>query len=199
MVTGFSYTGLSTRIFAAQHPDEVVGMVLVDPAIEYDAQLYDENIKKQQQAAIGMFQGFTLLARAGIVRWMGPENMAPYAPFFPEEVHQPDVYFTFVAGPDWWQTSTLEFIANETVLENVAEFGPIAEDLPLIIIGAEYVSAPDDGFGDLTAERAEKLREIAGRSSQGSYVLAEGSSHGIPFERPDVVVEVIHEVVAMVR
>ena len=167
VVTGFSYTGLSTRIFAAQHPDEVVGMVLVDPAIEYDVQLYDENIKKQQQAAIGMFQGFTLLARAGIVRFMGPENMAPYAPFFPEDVYQPDVYFTFVAAPQWWQTSTLEFIANEMVLEDVAELGPIAADLPLVIIGAEYVGGPDDGFAELTAQRAEKLQEIAGRSSQG--------------------------------
>ena len=194
---GFSYTGLSTRLFAAQHPD-VVGMVLVDPTTEFDNDLMDETLRAQQQSTIGVFQFFGLLAQVGAVRIMDPMSMAPSAPFIPENAVAPENYYSFVAEAMWWETSTKEFAnrLNDEVLANVRDNGAIQE-MPLVIIGAETVDEAG-GFEELNAQHLAKLQELAGRSSQGDYVLAENSTHEVPSDRPDVVIAAIEQVIGAV-
>lgn len=56
-------------------------MVLVDPATEFSNELMGDTLKGQQQTTVGIFQMFGLAARLGIVRFLDPREMAPYAPF----------------------------------------------------------------------------------------------------------------------
>lgn len=105
VVVGFSAAGLSARLLAAQHPEEVAGMVLIDPATEFDNELLGDELMRQQQRAVGTFQTFGLAARLGLVRFLDPREMAPYAPFISQDPAQPDVYYSFVSEPQWWQTS----------------------------------------------------------------------------------------------
>lgn len=200
VIVGFSYTGLSSRLFAQHHPDEVVGMVLVDPATEFDNELMDEVLSQQQRATVGVFQTFRMLAQLGVVRWLDPREMAPYAPFIPQDAAQPDIYYSFIAEPEWWETSTQEFVSrlNDETLDNVRTSGEIP-DIPLVIIGAETVGGEDDGFEAYAAAHLEHLQELATRSSKGEFILAEGSTHEVPRDRPDLVVKAILRVVEQVR
>ena len=197
IITGFSYTGLSSRLFAAQNPAEVAGMVLVDPATEFDNELMDEELMRQQRSAVGIFQALGLAARMGLVRLLDPHEMAPYAPFIPENAAQPDIYYSFISEPQWWQTSQKEFVArlSDETLAYVRDNGKI-RDIPLVIIGAEMVRGEGrDGFEAYTEAHLKRLEELAGRSSQGIFMLAENSSHEVPRDRPEVVIEAVQQVI----
>jgi pimeloyl-ACP methyl ester carboxylesterase len=200
VVVGFSHAGLSTRLFAAQHAEDVVGMVLIDPATEFDNELMDETVRKQQRSTVGIFQTAGLAARLGIVRLLDPREMAPYAPFIAQNPTQPDIYYSFVSEPTWWQTSAKEFTSrlSDATLEYVHANGQIP-NIPVIIIGAKTASASGDGGEAASEARLSRLNELAERSSQGHFVLAEDSSHEIPRERPDLVVAAIQQVLEETR
>jgi len=197
IMTGFSYTGLSSRLFSAQNPDEVVGLVLVDPTTEFDNELMDETLMRQQRSAIGAYQLFGLAARVGLVRFLNPKEMAPYAPFIPENALEPDIYYSFLTEPLWWQTSQKEFVSrlNDEVLADIRDNGTI-RDIPTVVIGSDTI---DEGFEALQEGHRAHLQEIASRSSQGEFVLAEGSSHEVPTDRPDVIIVAITKVVTGAR
>ena len=74
----------------------------------------------------------------------------------------------------------------------IASFG----DLPLIVIG---IGLPNPGFGP-EAEAfqqfwIEQNRELATKSTDGRFVLAEESSHYLHEDAPDVVLDAIRQMV----
>lgn len=195
-LVGFSSSGLSARLYAAAHPDEVAGLVLIDPATEFDNELLGAEGMRQQRAAAGMFGAFEAASRIGLVRALDPREIAPYAPFIAQDPAQPDVYFSFVSEPRWWATSRAEFEArlSDEVLAHVKNNGAIP-DIPVVVVAAEASS----GNLELDAARRERLQELAERSTQKRFTLAEGSSHDVVSERPELVVEAILEVVDSAR
>ncbi len=195
LVVGFSHAALSTRVYAAKHPGEVVGMVLIDPATEFDNELMDEALRQQQQSTVDIFQVLGLAARIGLIRLLDPREMAPYAPFIAQNPTHPDIYYSFVTEPTWWQTSAKEFSSRlrDATLESVHANGQIPH-IPVIIIGAKGVPAQGDGGGAFSEARLIRLRELAERSSQGRFILAENSSHEVPRDRPDLIVAAVQQV-----
>ena len=194
VVVGFSHAGLVARIYAAQHPEDVVGLVLIDPATEFDNDLIDEALRKQQQATVGMFQALGIAANVGLIRLLDPREMAPHAPFIAQHPTQPEVYYSFVSQPTWWQTSTKEFSSRlrDATFEDVQIKGQLP-NIPITIIGAETVTEQRDG-GAFSEARLARLRELAERSSQGHFILAEHSSHEVLRDRPDLIVAAIQQV-----
>jgi pimeloyl-ACP methyl ester carboxylesterase len=198
LLVGFSHAGLAGRIFAAQHAAQMAGLVLVDPATEFDNELLGPELVRQQQSALGIFNGFSLLARLGVLRLIGPENMAGSAPFIAEEPANPDLYYAFVADPQWWETSTQEFASrlDEENLEQVRRLGRIPE-IPLVIIGSDTLDTAG-GAADaqaLQAARHQVMQGLAEQSAQGEFIVAEGSTHNVLVDRPDVVVHVVETMV----
>lgn len=193
VLVAFSHSGLANRLFAAQHPDLVAGMVLVDPATEYDNEIMSAELLQQQRSAVGIFQGFTLAARLGLVRLLGAQSMAGYAPFIATQSASPEIYYTFVADPKWWETSTQEFVSrlDDTHLARVRDHGQI-QDIPLIIIGAATIdSTGNPVIQELQSARNERLRTLAAQSSKGEFIVAEESTHNVLTDRPDVVIDAI--------
>jgi pimeloyl-ACP methyl ester carboxylesterase len=196
LLVAFSHAGLADRIFTAQHSDEVVGLVLIDPATEFDNEIMSDELMQQQQAAVGMINGFGFAAKIGILRLIGTENMADSAPFIGTDPANPDVYYSFIAQPQWWATSSQEFQSslNDDHLAMVREHGQIP-NIPLIIIGSDVLDTTGNvAMAGLQASRHEKLQTLAAQSSQGDFVIAEGSTHSILSERPDVVLTAIAKI-----
>lgn len=194
VLVGFSHAGLADRIFAAQHVEQMAGLILIDPATEFDNEIMSPELMQQQNAAVGMFNGFGLAAKFGLLHLIGTENMADSAPFIAGNPVNPDLYYSFIAAPQWWQTSAQEFVSslNDDHLAMVREQGTIQADLPLILIGSDKLDTTGNAAMDgLQAARYEKLRALAAESTQGEFLIAEGSTHNIPNERPDVVVNAI--------
>jgi pimeloyl-ACP methyl ester carboxylesterase len=196
LLVGFSHAGLADRIFAAQHTDLLTGLVLIDPATEFDNQIMSTDLMKQQQAAAGMFKGFQMVAQFGVLRVMGTQNMAGYAPFIGTDPANPDVYYTFVAAPQWWATSAQEFESslNDAHLQMVREHGEIP-NIPLVIIGSDVLDTNGNAaIEGLQAARHEVLRELAAQSTYGTFIIADGSTHNVLNDRPDVVLDAIETI-----
>ncbi len=197
VLVGFSHAGLADRIFAAQHADDMAGMVLIDPATEFDNEIMSAELMQQQKAAVNMFSGFEFMARVGLLRGIGTANMADSAPFIGTDPADPDVYYTFIAAPQWWVTSGQEFSShlNDDHLAMVRDNGAI-QNIPLIIIGSDILNTTGNTAVDgLQAARHEKLQTLAAQSSQGEFIIAEGSTHNVLSDRPDMVITAIESVV----
>lgn len=193
VLVSFSHAGLAARLFAAQHADQLAGMVLVDPATEFDNEIMSADLMKQQQAAFGMFKGFGFMANLGLLRMIGTENMAGSAPFIGTNPANPEIYYTFIANPQWWETSSQEFVShlNDDHLAMVRENGTIP-NIPLIIIGSDMLDTTGNTAMDgLQAARHEVLNELAVQSNQGEFIIAQGSTHNVTHDRPDVVIAAI--------
>lgn len=198
VLVGFSHAGLADRRFAAQYADQMAGMVLIDPASEYDNEIMGAKLLQQQRAAVGIFKGFGFMARIGLLRLLGTENMAGSAPFIATEAAAPEVYYTFIADPQWWETSTQEFESrlNDGYLELVREQGQIP-DIPFVIIGSDVLeTSGNDAVDGLQAARQEALSALAAGSTKGEFIIAEGSTHNILLDRPDVVLDAVKSVLA---
>ena len=201
LLVGFSHAGLAGRIFAAQHADQMAGMVLIDPATEFDNEIMSAELMQQQQAAVGMFKGFGFMAKIGLLRLIGTENMAGSAPFIGTDPVDPELYYSFIAAPQWWETSAQEFVShlNDDNLAMVRDLGSIP-DIPLVIIGSDTLDTSGSAALDgLQAARHEKLSALAAQSAQGEFVIAEGSTHNVPADRPDVILDAIEATVAASR
>ncbi len=197
VLVSFSHAGLAARLFAAQHSDELAGLVLIDPATEFDNEIMSDDLMRQQQSAVGMFNGFGFAAKIGLLRLLGTENMAGSAPFIGTDPATPDVYYTFISDPQWWETSSQEFAShlNDEHLAMVRDNGVIT-NIPLIIIGSDVLDTTGNAaMAGLQEARHNVLSDLAAQSTQGKFIVAEGSTHNILSDRPDVVLDAIESVV----
>ncbi|MBX2997441.1 MAG: alpha/beta hydrolase [Caldilineaceae bacterium] len=195
LLVGFSHAGLANRLFAAQHADEMAGLILVDPATEYDNEILGAEMLQQQRGAVGLFKSFGLLARLGLIRLLGPEGMAGYAPFIATAAADPKVYYTFVANPQWWDTSVQEFESrlNDANLTLVRAQGQIP-NIPLIIIASDTLEVGGNMADSMQAARHERMSLIAAQSTHGEFIVAEDSTHNVLIDRPDVVIQAIRSI-----
>jgi pimeloyl-ACP methyl ester carboxylesterase len=190
VLAGLSWGAYPARRFADQHPHAVAGLVLIDPAHEDDADILPEDVRAQQAALPNIYRGFATAARLGVLRAVGPREMAAQAPFIAADVPAAtaDLYYTAVADVRWWETSLAELAAQE---QNAAQMRALADPgtLPLVVLGA---GEPPEGMGEeLLAARRALLETLAATSTHGRFVVAEGSGHDIARERPALVVETI--------
>jgi pimeloyl-ACP methyl ester carboxylesterase len=69
---GHSYGARVARVFAANYPDEIAGMVLMDPGWLYDDPRYPPETKSHLESDINMSRTGRQLAPFGLVRLLQP-------------------------------------------------------------------------------------------------------------------------------
>ncbi len=74
------------------------------------------------------------------------------------------------------------------------------QDIPLVIIGSDMLDTTGNAAMEgLQAARHQKLSDLAGQSPQGKFIIVEESTHNIPADRPDVVLDAIESIVVASR
>ena len=188
VLVAHSLSGKSARLFALNHRQEVAGMVLVDARSEYvdDRTTSAENSAFLQSIASQGGQ-YALARQFGIVRLLGAQ----------------------LAGTSNASSETRKRIAllatNETAIHATAgeayaraasdealRTQPPMGDLPLIVL------ASDQSLASLPNWPAAQ-RQQAALSSVGKVVIASGSSHAVPWDRPDLVISSVRAVIAAAR
>lgn len=145
LLVGHSLGGFYNRVFAARHPEQVKGIIFLDPRIpSYEDMKFARNI-------------FQTYRREDFE----PDNMSLYY-----------------------------LLANMEHTSNYVRQIPLSPDIPILDIMAEI--GPFNDAIDNERFKADQ-RTMVNESKNRRLLLAEGSSHNIPYDKPDLVIDEILE------
>ena len=176
VLVGHSLGGLNMEVYAHRYPDEVAGLVLLDPPPS--AWLLGEG-----------FPDLLRLAKQMTDEWQRTADRG----FDAEDVRarREAVFFKMLASEHREMLGTSARLASDIIT-----FGA----LPLIVIAS---GVPNPQFGAYSGAYQsfwiEQSRVLASKSSRGRLILAKDSTHLLHVEAADLVVESILSIVEEVR
>ncbi|HWA60295.1 MAG TPA: alpha/beta hydrolase [Caulobacteraceae bacterium] len=204
VAVGHSQGSFDCRLFAFLHPDEVVGMVLVDPR--------GDRAFERLTAAVPRLAGRFLddqrrLHRNAVIARRRPR---PGTPDYEALALPPNPNLTAAVNqalleerlrPAYWRANASEQLSllNGSSQGEVDRARRHLGNLPLILLSARRQDRPDLSAEENDAEwaaRAEMHRELVALSSLGFERHVPDSSHDTPLDRPDAVAEAVLEVIA---
>jgi pimeloyl-ACP methyl ester carboxylesterase len=207
ILVGHSFGGLTMPLFAAQFPETVAGMVLVDPVAPEEWNPPSEHDRKLTRIGAKVCRRAALLSRIGLIRFVAfllTTGVKKPASFLVRLISRGTPSESGSVSSPWFSALP----TNEKAMASVFWVQPkfalaIASQLENLPVSAARV-AQLDCFCDkptviLSARTAPEARRkehlaMAARLPFGQHVLAENSNHWIMQEEPDLVVEAIEQV-----
>jgi pimeloyl-ACP methyl ester carboxylesterase len=226
VLVGHSIGGLYATLFAAEHKNEVAGMVLVDPSFAHQFESFAAGDGQSDKSLLyATFRGMTDGMRAcqALVHAAKPgqtpsakaANCLPSASM-PE---QPDAVLLAALTQQWTQPAYYDAVVSEAqsfIPTTEGEGHPPADDdeldaasgnlgdIPLVVLTAGQTMGSFPGLSE--AQRAQFATAwvaghdaLAHRSRRGKSVLVANSGHYIQIEQPAAVLDAIRHVVDDVR
>jgi pimeloyl-ACP methyl ester carboxylesterase len=176
ITVGPSMGALLARSFAALYPDEVVGVVLVDPRyrdLDTDNTEIFQRAPAAPDASEPLFlRAMPILAGLGAARLIDP--LKPYVDQLPPE--EGGQARAAVASPEYWRSIYPDGQVGESAAALLAAQGDNLGDRPLIILSA---GTPDMNFDPTARPRftAMHARMAATLSTRGEQRLVPGADH----------------------
>ncbi len=181
VLVGYSVGALWARIYAAERPANLAGMVIVDHAFT------PQKATPRQEAQAKTLKGYhppVLVTEAPIVtEWQDDSNFSRL-PKQDQELHA-------------WALAQNPVRPNyEMAVDCFSDLGamdgnrPFAlGDMRLVVISTDNESA---GYSNLQ-------KELLGLSRRSEHAIAWNSTHMVPIDAPEVIIESIHKVVSSDR
>lgn len=200
LLVGHSMGSYVVRLYASAHPQEVAGLVLVDPVSETlaeDAPDYAAREAKASAANTDYGRKCAQAARAGDLAGTTPAAQAcvppPIAGFSQKLGESIRNRFRTAA---YWDTALSERDADAANVAAVKAASTAAySKLPLQVLSAqqrEWIEPQDRKEAE--AAYAKAHRRIAALSTRGRVVAVANSGHNIHEDRPEAVAKAIDEV-----
>lgn len=164
VLVGHSVGGIYNRKYAAEHPDEVVGLALVDSSHPDQFLRYPE-LQAENDAYLRMSAIFPMLARIGLFRFFfsrgGEIDFADLPPQQHAEVA------AFWSSPEYFNSSRDETIALPVIFADAHSLGSLG-DLPLAVISQG--KNPTLGWNEMQDE-------LASLSSNSIHITVPDATH----------------------
>lgn len=176
VLVGHSLGGLNAEVYADLYPEDVAGMVLLDPPpLGF---LLGEEYAELTPMAAQMTDEWQGIADRGL----RSEN---------EEERAEAGFFQMLASEHREM-----FSKSAQQASSVASFG----DIPLVVVAS---GAPNPMFGDVAEPYqqywAEQSEVLSGKSRRGRFVFAESSTHRLYVDAADLVAETVLSLVKSAR
>lgn len=198
VLVGESMASFDVRLYAFRHPDQVAGIVLVDPGYDWQYRVLAGAVPRLPALVDAMIEGSAECEVAP----RPAASTARCAPALPEAASpRAQSYYAGLFGPTFYRTQRAEMRAleagdNEQLVAARRQLGA----MPIIVLTAERKA----GHG-LTAEEGAKVSqaeaamqgEIATLSTRGQRRTIEGSAHHIQHSQPQALVAAVTEVIGM--
>jgi len=195
ILVGHSAGAIHMLVFAKRYPQEVAGLVLVEPS-------HPEMFTRLKEvpgpsAMVALYGGLAGLGRVGLLRWLGPGYLKLLLPDGPRTL-SPDTWqalrYFAMQGHDYAAARREAAAGAESFAAARVAPGGLG-DLPLIVLTADWWvtgkrSKLKQGFVPLR-------EEMARFSTRGRHVIVTGCDHAsLPLVRPDAVADAVREVLA---
>ncbi len=196
-LVGHSAGGYYVRMFAHLYPEEVAGLVLVDPSNEERTLSLTEQ-QRHDIAARGLRQGYwrSALAYVGFVRLYvacaPPESLSHDSANLTENERL--IELALAQRPTHLLANAQEGAGNLESAEQMRDAGNL-KDLPLRLLTAER----DDPNSPGMESRLHMHERLTHLSSRGRHVTVPQSGHFIHLDQPEAVVQAIREVLDEAR
>lgn len=190
VLVGHSIGGRYARVFTAEYPDEVAGLVLVD-AINED---YDAQYPVVTHEAVPFWNyGFAL--QFGVVRLFGPQLAVRSDPDFAQMPTEDLRSQMILMYRSYRAAVALSEIVNRNQADGELYTQGSLGNLPLSVL----VRGRPMPEADRWAAWQVSQQRVAGLSTHGKLVVADGSGPNILYAQPDLVIEAIRRVVTEAR
>jgi pimeloyl-ACP methyl ester carboxylesterase len=209
VLVGNSFGGGVAQLFAWTHPDEVRGLVLVEPQHEDELERPDAlthgQITDWERQIVAFGDGCATQAAKGF---------DPGSDLYGDCVEGPDPSLPAAVGelglkqrltPAWWRVRQLERRALAQDREELRAARKPFGDLPVIVLarGVSPYLIPGKPQSDtnqaIEAANLALLTDIARSSSRGEVRVVSGAGHVIQETRPGAVVTAVDDLLAMIR
>ena len=204
VLVGHSLGGEYVREYAHEYPAEVSGMVLVDPGSEWQMVRTGKNFTREQEilvasAVAGLRANEQLAANGTFIANLSLVPVDPRLPSYEYHAYQA----LLATRPSFWESRAVEgesafAIFREVQNDNITSLGKI----PLVVISSSQPMgfSPDPVINEYANAVFRDLQEeIARESTNGTYRIAENTTHYVQLDRPDIVTGAIRDVVFRVR
>jgi pimeloyl-ACP methyl ester carboxylesterase len=205
VLVGHSIGGMFARLYAHEHPEQVVGMVMVDAAHEEQDLRFPASVQKSGRQSRKMMSWIMRLlgglGSSGLLALLASGRRLSWPTPIPQNARAQ--YMGIVCtGPKCFRAAEAESLAVEDNFAAVRAAGiKSLGDIPLVVLSAGVFPIPErSGLPSQDIERMKALlqelpAELAALSPQSKRVLAEKSGHYIQVDQPEVVVDAIRQVV----
>lgn len=205
LMVGHSFGGIYIRVFTEKHPDEVVGMVLVDSSHENQNELAPPALAQSPEYAQRKKGAVTSLRLIQIAEPIGLLRAIKFLDAGVASMSLPEQETGSVLA-QMYRTGFMGAYSRETIMMmNYSSQPAKLGDLPLIVLSRK-IDAQDMveqipstlqsmELAQQMAEVANGMQEeLAALSTRGQWIVVEDSGHFIQLEKPQVVIDAIREV-----
>jgi len=206
VLVGHSFGGYNVRVFADKHPADVAGLVLVDTSHEDQEKLMPPSLKKLTEDQVRQLDSqkhlMPILIFFGIARLTaGDDDDGRLSKEFRDKMKYLQLQTKFI---DAAFSEIKNFTESAKEVRRTGNLG----DRPLVVLTAGKDLDTKDLPKGVSVEEMRTFRKTwindlqvrqARLSTRGKQIVVPDSTHMIPIERPDAVVNAIREVCDSVK
>jgi pimeloyl-ACP methyl ester carboxylesterase len=200
VMVGHSLGGPYIMNFTRLYPQEVAGLVFVDASYPDQVSRMTQAAGKKMEAAMTLFKVASALSWTGIPRLVAAHTESPTIPAQAKLAE--DAYASRSLGSALQELESLD--ATLSAAGQLRQLG----DRPIVVLTAAkpYPAAMLKAM-EMTSEQGRRLQAVwkemhdeeAAWSHHSRHELVPDATHYIQFDRPDVVIAAVREVVSDVR
>jgi len=197
ILLGHSFGAINTLVYAKNYPQEVAGMVLVDPS-------HPEMVERvpgipSSQAAQRISQAIATLGRLGMLRWLGPLMLRQMLPQGKQQL-EPATWAALLrfasSRRDYANAAREAGFGSQSFAQARSAPGSLG-DLPIEVLTAEWWLSGRQSV--MKAAFVSLHAELASLSSRGRQRVISDSGHAdLPASRPDEIANAVSWVIDQV-
>ena len=202
ILVGHSRGSNIARRYADKHAADLAALVLLDPPAQHVAEFAPAWAKADDEgraAAMAFMQQCAKAAESG--------QLAQPSTELARCLRGPDPRFSAVLNaaqrenklrPAFWHTVLSTYETN-SLFDKPVPAEERHDTLPILILAADstYADVPPGERKGLEAARAKTNKAIAATSTRSEIIPVAHSSHEVPLDRPDAVVDALHKAIQL--